>query len=263
MSSDLLRIQQQFQRAVLRDAGAGDGIAGSDSDDRATRFRIYAFAYRVRMRDALAHNFPMLKVHLGESDFAAVADAYNDAHQSTYASVRAIGSQLGSWLAHHRADEPWLAEFAQLEWALGAAFDASDESTLSIDVLSSVQPGDWSSLQFRIAASVRRLSLATNAPTLYGNAAREEAPSPGRVERRSSEWLVWRESLRAHYRPMSTVEAVAFDTVARGYTFGTMCERLLEDADCAADDDAALQAAACLKRWLGDELLVTFSIADD
>ena len=262
MSADLLRLQQQFQRSILIDAGTLEGIAGADARDRDARFRIYAFAYRSRLRDALAHNYPMLQAHFGESRFTAVADAYNDAHPSTHPSIRQVGSQLGAWLAHHRVDEPWLAEFAQLEWALSAAFDAADESKLSIEALSAVQPGDWSRLQFQLASSVQRLSLTTNAPALYGCASRKAASIAGRVEKQRTEWLVWRESLSAHYRSMSAIEAVAFDTVARGHTFGTMCERLLERSDIDADE-VPLQAAACLKRWIADELLVTYSLADD
>jgi hypothetical protein len=257
MSIDLHTLQREMQQAILAGDTAPAFVHGRDARDRAHRFGIYAFAYRSRLQEALAHNFPMLQAHLGEAAFAAIASAYIDAHPSVHASIRAFGDRLPQWLECERPDAPWLAELAQLEWLVGCAFDAPDDTPLATDALAGIEPGAWAELRFQFARSVHRLACRTNAAALYERPS-DESPDAHDREAHPTQLLIWRQRLAARYRPMTNVEALAFDALAAGETFGAMCARLLEHG---SETDAPLQAAACLKRWLADELIVTFSLA--
>ena len=66
-----------------------------------SRLRIYADAYRLRLTDALAHNYPCLQQLLGAEAFAALAQRYLDEHPSTSVSVRWFGHQLAAELSSH------------------------------------------------------------------------------------------------------------------------------------------------------------------
>jgi hypothetical protein len=258
MSIDLQRLQLEMQRAIMTDAHAPTFVQGRDASDRACRFGIYATAYRSRLTEALAHNFPMLQSHLGEASWAPLASAYIDTHPSVHASIRAFGDRLAAWLEETRPEAPWLAELAHLEWMLGCAFDAPDDRPMSMDALAGIEPSQWAMLRFHFARSVRRLTCHTNAPTLYEHITSGAADMRGERAAQPEPWLIWRQQLTARYRSMTSAEALAFDALARGETFGDMCALLLE---YYSDDDAPLQAAACLKRWLADELVVAFSFA--
>lgn len=260
MSIDLQQLQREMQRAMLEQTSAPASVLGSDADDRARRFGIYTFAYRSRLQEALAHNFPVLQTYLGGAGFDALASDFIDARPSTHPSIRTFGDELAPWLEQHRPEAPWLAELARFEWMLGNAFDAPDDASISAHALATLEPNEWARLRFQFARSVQRLTCRTNAPALYEAVAEDREPGmQGRLDSQSTEWLMWRRELSPRYRSMTSTEALAFDALASGETFADMCARLLERF---SDDDAPLQAAACLKRWLEDELVVTFSLAE-
>lgn len=259
MSAELQRLQRELQRAIMAGAQSPELVPASDADDRARRFGIYTSAYRLRLQEALAHNFPVFRAYVGESAFDALALDYIDAHPSTHPSIRTFGDALARWLERHRGEAPWLAELARFEWTLGGAFDAPDDTPMSADALATIEPHQWAQLRFHFGRSVQRVTCRTNAPSLYECVADERTAPEGCREARAQEWLLWRQDLGARYRSMTSAEALAFDALASGETFGAMCGQLLEQF---SEDDAPLQAAACLKRWLADELIVTFSLAE-
>jgi hypothetical protein len=246
--TDLASQQRALQRLIT---------SGTDLADGGERVGIYASAYRLRLIEALGANYPMLQTHLGLEPFANVALEYLDDHPSTYVSIRTFGLHLPSWLKRTHAREPWLAEFAALEWALGCAFDAPDSTTIGRDALANIRADDWAALAFRFSAALSRLSFATNAAAQYEAAASAQTPPPdGRVSDKT-EWLVWRRVLQAQYRSLAVDEAIAIDTLLAGGTFADACERLAELGD---EDSVPLRAAAFLKRWLLDELVMELRI---
>lgn len=252
MSVHLQRLQDALQRSILTGATDDALVCGQGARDRSARLGIYAYAYRARLHDALADNYPVLQAHVGPDEFAALARGYIDAYPSRDFSVRNFGSHLPQWLESQRPTEPWLSELASFEWTLGCVFDAPDGPSLSADTLSGIGAQEWPELMFRFASHVRLLALETNAQQLYECAARGQ-PAAGRRETSTIEWLIWRRSLTTHYRSLARFEAIALTTLLEGLPFADACERLLEH--CSAED-VPFRAAACLKRWLADELIV-------
>lgn len=247
-----------MQRAIMNSNDRFDPVRGVDSSDQAARMQIYAFAYRSRLQEALAHNFPVLQSHLGESAFAALAGSYIEAHPSTFVSIRAFGDRFAPWLATQRPSEPWLHEFATLEWRLGCAFDAPNDSAVRMNAFAALSPEDWPHLKLTFARSIWRLDLATNAAELYGSSVESGSIVAGRIDAQPEPWLIWRHDLVARYRSMTALEALAFDALASGETFGAACEDLL---DFGSEEEVPTRAASYLKRWIADELIVTFSCA--
>jgi hypothetical protein len=252
MSTTLRQLQCAMQRTIMSnfDELAASGKAGGCS--------IYARAYRLRLRDALAHNYALLQTHLGTETFATLAEAYLDAQPSTHVSVRAFGAQLPQWLNSHRAQESWLAEFAEFEWALAGAFDAVDEPWVTIEALAHIDPNQWAQLTFRFARHVERLTFRTNAAAMYANAAREAPVASAAVGTAPREWLIWRKALAAQYRSMTELEACALDALRTGQTFSEACELMFEIGTGTA---VPMQAAAFLKRWVTDELICAVAVA--
>jgi Putative DNA-binding domain len=248
----LAALQRRFQENLLQ---AGRDVSDF-GDDAASleRLSIYSTAYRLRLQEALAANYPMLCVYLGKEAFDALALEYLGAHPSRHVSVRAFGLHLTEWLRTQRSEEPWLAEFARLEWALGCAFDAPDTAAISVDTLAQIEPARWPHLTFRFAPSVHRLSLHTNAASLYASAVKEQPAAAGVTLPEADEWLVYRTAGSAHYRSLAANEAVVFDVLYGDGAFADACERLFALTNEAT---VSMQAAAFLKRWLEDELIVT------
>lgn len=256
MSTDLSRLQRAMQHSIVTRGIASTPCAGTVKD-AAQRLGIYAIAYRVRLQDALAHNFPMLQLALGVERFGEVAAGYLETHPSRHMSVRAFGAKLSEWLHAHQPSEPWFAELAGFEWALADAFDAPDQTAINIETLAALDPARWPDLRLNFAAAVQRLTLATNAAELYAQASREELASEGRITVQPSEWLIWRDALTARYRSIDEVEATALDALRSGSTFAQMCEELFDRYE---SESVPMQAAALLKRWIADGLIVQMNL---
>ena len=222
------------------------GIAALlDGEQRPHRLRVYADAYRLRLIDVLANDFPATRDALGDAPFQAIALGYIDAHPSTRPSVRHFGRSFANWLQAHPDARRGLHELARFEWLQGECFDAADARPLAIDDVAAMPAEAWPSLRLalhpatRMLAS-RRLRLHDGRPRL----ATRDAPTA---------WVLWRDGVDVRWRSLDRDEAEALQALREGAAFGALCERLANHHGEAG----ALRAAALLKRWLADGLLAT------
>jgi len=251
--SDLRRLQQRFQRYVLR--GTRDiapHVAGAET--ASARLAIYFDAYRLRLIEALQTDFVALHAAMGDAEFAALAHAYIDAHPPTHPSLRHYGRELAAFLARddRYRPHPVLAELAAFDWALTDAFDAPDAALLTLDALAALPPDRWPGMRLQPHPSLIRLDLHWNAPAFW-KAADGAAPLP-EPERAPNTvaWAVWRQGLQTYFRSLPPAEAWALDAVRAGHAFAAVCEGLCEWIDPA---DAAAHAAGLLKQWISDGML--------
>jgi hypothetical protein len=247
--SSLADLQRDFQAAVL----TGDpAVFASNVDNRALeRIAIYQEAYRIRLREALASNYPQLKVLIGAEAFDSIADTFIDAYPSTHPSIRWFGRELGSMLGDTFPARPWLREFAELEWALSCAFDAADAEVVAMSQLAQCPAAQWPTLTFTFHPSVQCLVLHTNAAQMY-KAVTEEQPSPSFTSVDLTSWLIWREDLTPHYRSLAADEADALQALLRGSSFEDMCTRLCTHH---VFDAVAARAIELLKNWLNARMI--------
>jgi hypothetical protein len=254
--NNLAQLQRDLQAHVLDgDDAIAEAIDSNDDMPAATRLNIYSDAYRLRLIEALEANYPVLAKLLDDEAFGRMTQEYLAINPSRHFSIRWFGHRLPGFLrefADYR-DQPWLAELAEWEWKIAAAFDAADAPPLSIDDVAGIAPEHWAALRLTLHPSVRRVSLKTNIVQIAKAAAEgAELPAPTPLDT-GVEWLIWRQDLSVQYRSLSTAEAAAVDAISSGATFGEMCEAV---AQFVGDDDAPLQAATFLKQWLGDYLIV-------
>lgn len=249
----LAQLQALFQRHVLEgDARFLRSIAPPSGADSANqRAGIYAQAYRLRLREALASNYPALERLLGRDAFDSVADGYVAVHRSHHASIRWYGDALSHMLERMLPDQPWLHELAEWEWAIASAFDAADATIVGAAELQRVSAEAWPSARFVFHPSMRSLRLRTNAPQLFKALSADAVlPPPGITE--DTFWLIWRQKLTTRYRSMVPAEASALNTMHEGSTFEHMCTTL---CDWYAPEEAAVQAARLLRTWMDEELV--------
>jgi hypothetical protein len=251
----LARLQGDFQDHLLRSGSAVEAhVLGTARVPVATRLGIYAGAYRSRLAEALASNYPALAKLLGEDDFETLAQRYVSTHESSRFSIRYYGDALPQFLATQPEylEVPVLAELARWEWALGEVFDAADAALLTHESLAGVAPAHWAQLRFTFHPSVRRLTLAWNVPQIW-QALTDEAERPAAaLNPAPAEWLLWRSGLASYFRSLDATEALALDAARDGWPFGELCERL-----CAqlGESEAPARAAGLLRDWVGSGLI--------
>jgi hypothetical protein len=253
--SALARVQGDFQDYLLRGERAIEThVVGTARVPVTTRLSIYGNAYRSRLAEALASNFPALAGLLAD-DFDMLAAGYVQSHDSRYSSIRYYGSDLPQFLASHAdyAAVPVLAELARWEWAMAETFDAADAAPLGHAALARFSPGQWAQLRFRFHPSVRRLDLSWNVPQLWqALSAASERPAAD-LSAAPVAWLLWREQLATYFRSLPPGEAAVLDGALRGWPFGELCESLCAELGASA---APARAAELLSSWVAAGLIV-------
>lgn len=250
-SPSLAELQRHFQAAILSGAGsAPDFIAAASAREAESRLRIYREAYRLRLAEALAADYPALQALLGAEAFADLVYAYAESRPPRHYSIR----WAGAWLAEFLGDRPDLADLAVFEWALSEAFDAEDTPPLDASALSALPVEHWPGLRLSFHPSLRSVVLNHNAAELW-QAVRDGKSLPLlAAETEAKDWLVWRRGLAVYYRPLGSREAWALDAAREDTIFADWCEGLTLGLDEASD--AAGVAAGLLRRWLDDGLIV-------
>jgi hypothetical protein len=255
VSGTLRRLQEDFQGYLLTlDERMHPHVLGSAQVGVEERLAIYANAYRLRLLEALATDYPGLHALLGDDDFDAMGRAYIAAHPSPYFSLRWFGDRMSDFLSITApySKYPVFAEMAAFEWAKSDAFDAADGEVAGIHDMAAIPPDAWPGLRFVPHPSLRRLDLRWNVPTIWKEIEAEQEPQAPEEGDYPIAWLVWRQNLVTYFRSLNVDEAWALDALQRGEPFATLCEGLTEWIDA---QHVAGHAAGLLKRWLEDGLI--------
>jgi hypothetical protein len=261
----LADLERAVQAHVLSGGSLPASLAAAVAPPAAERWQIYTEGYRLRLIEALAIQYPALHARLGADMFAARVQEFVEATPSVHRSIRDYGSELSAFIRAQAdgIEDEMLAELAWFEWQVAAAFDAADAVPTTAVDLASVAPADWPELRFRALPSVRRQRTQTNAVAVWRAvhprdaderaAAPQSAAQPVLARKTDPvEWLIWRRQLTTEFRSLEAGEAGALDQLLGGVTFGEVCGSLA----APHGDGAALQAAAWLKGWLLDGLLL-------
>jgi hypothetical protein len=257
----LRRLQRDLQRHLLaEDSSIADAIVDSPPLPVAERLGIYAHGYRVRLIEALDDTYPLLHRLLGDDDFRALGESFVTAHPSVHRSIRWYGRELAEYLSRTapHADQPILAELAQLEWTLAEVFDAPDAESQSRAAFASIHPSAWSQLRFEFHPSLRRLPLRWNTAAAWQTLNSGEIPPHPECGEVAVPWLLWRQELQNYFRSMAADEALALDCALRGCSFGEICEAL---AAWLPEEEIPLRAAGLLGIWADSGIIVAINEA--
>lgn len=256
----LAELQNIFQDCVLQ-PGEPVSTAWVSASGRAapqTQLSIYAYAYRARLKEVLANDFPAVLMAIGDDIFNQLAEDYIQAHPSHYFSLREFGSHVPVFVAELIQQSEnykgmyWLYELALFEWSLGQAFDVADVTLFTEQDMAAISPEAWPTLTFILHPSVQRLDFEWNTPEMW-QALTAEEPTPITATREStSPWLIWREQLVTRFRSMQADEQLALDSACAGASFTDLCEQL---ATLMSEEDVPLRAAGLLKGWIAQGLI--------
>ncbi len=260
--SGLQALQQRMLQAVLADkAPRLRGLCGDVLADASSRMDVYRQGYRIRLRDALALEFPGLRLLAGR-DFERLLKSYVAAHPSGHYNIRWHGAGLAAFLEYGLPwrERPALAEMARLDWAISTAFDAVDEAPVDPAELASVPAEAWADLHLRPQAHLQILSGVCNVEAFRRAADRELARPRLRRYRRSRHLLVWRQALAVRYRLIEDDERMVLAAAMRDESFALLCDRLAEHHDPSA---AMPRMAGILRGWLEDGVLAGWRLQQD
>ena len=236
-----------FREELTRAAGRLP-IAEDERLAAPERLEIYTRMIFVRIRDAIAEDFPATHAALGDDAWETRIAAYLSAYPTDHPDLRLAARFLPRFFRETEASP--LADLADLEWALADSFTARDASPLRAEALKTLAPEDWPCLRMRPVPSLRRLHansavdanrealLASETPSL-------EPTEPHRLR-------VWRRGLRVFVKKIDALEYEALEAVTPGISFADLCAWIAQQEP---DSDPAQTAVSLLQTWLGEELL--------
>jgi hypothetical protein len=182
----LRSLQHWFANAVMHPDGVARGLASSDvlalSLDQVERvllpsrelagvdrLAIYSDAYRARLVECLADDYPALKYAFGDDAFETLCLGYIARHPSQSPNLNFFGRHMASFCRAEAKKPPsmsteelplaFAADLAALEWALVEVLHAGSTEKLDLAQLASIAPHQWAGVRFRPSATVRVLTF--------------------------------------------------------------------------------------------------------
>lgn len=252
-------LQRAFQDYLLASSDAFQAaVRDTRKADRVTLLDVYRDGYALRLIEVLINDYPGLMAMAGPADFDHLARAYITAHPSHHPSVRWYGRGLADFLGRTSPYDrtPAAAEMARFEWALGEAFDSPDVTAITADALIALPQEAWETLSFTALPSLRRLTLAFEAPQAWQR--REEVEAGDLEVERAPEplvWAIWRPELISNFRSLDHDEAAMLDALVEGRSFPDMCEAV---ALFTGEEQAPARAAGLLRAMVEGGMLAGF-----
>lgn len=225
---------------------------------RAERLHIYHNAYRLRLIETLANDYPALQLAVGEDKFSELCTQFIAAHPSHHPSLRWLGEKLAEFLRNHPEwkAQVHLIELAEFEWAQLTVFDKTDESIATLDDLRALPPEAWMTMQLSFQQALQLMKCKTNAPKFWEFLLKDEPEVQAEFLTGPQDWLIWRENLQVVFRPLNASEAWALQTFIAGKNFAEVCEGLCE---WFTEEQVPMQAAQYLQHWIRGGLVKSIS----
>ena len=259
----LADFQSLFQGSMMAGAGEADKplLKKLRSSPRGatpeTLLGVYQSGYRLRLADFVSQDHPGLRSVLGAETFETLVDDYIDQRPSRDPNARFFTSRLPDFMRECPTwrDNAPAVSMALFERAMVDAFDAADETSLTVQALAAFAPNDWPQLAFDFDPSLTLLELSAGTIACYDAALSEEPPetidAPAAGD--GVEYVaVWRVDQESAYRQLDPDEYVALCEARAGHAFGDICQMT---AFQQSGELAPERLAQCLSSWFQDGMI--------
>ncbi len=285
----LAELQALFQTAVLagdsQNAALIAAIQPSSSGEKCARLGVYTNAYRLRLAEYFDEDYPAVRAAIGQEAFAALVDAYIDAHPSRTRNARWFSTHLPEFMEQDArwSDDAATIGLARFERALTDAFDATDADAQGIEALASFTPEEWPLLFFSFHPSLKVLQLPAGVLDTYVATTPDDEDDDTQDDDAASEVdevesfdasaesasgepfhsavsgdgveavAVWRANLELSYRHLDDDEFLALNEARAGKSFGDICQLLAFRNDDADPE----RVAQLLVNWFSEGMVTS------
>jgi putative DNA-binding protein len=211
------------------------------------RLGIYQYAYRARLTDCLADDYPVLEKMLGRESFEALAAKYIGAHPSRSPNLNGFGKHFAAFCLE--TEDQLAADLARLEWAMVEVLHAPQPPPITVDRLTTIGEDDWGKVRLVASPSLRFLELAHPVNAYVTAVKRGECPA--RPARAWSATAVYRDGLTIWRMDFTRAMAGVLKALLAGATLGDALDTL-DTGSLGAEDGTAVEGdvMAWFRAWL-------------
>jgi len=259
--SNLARLQQEFL-ALLQshDQRFAARVKEQAPVTTETRLGIYQNAYRMRLRETIDNDHPMLGLFLGDQLYDRLVKCYIEQFPSSVKSLRHFCHSLPVFLSDNSpfSDHPVLSELASFERMLLDVFDAKDQTICTINELQQIAPEHWPLITFRFHPSVRLYAQHHQAVEIWQALKANKKPISPTKTNETVYWLLWRSPQRlTEFRHLGVAERKSLECFKDGGNFSDVCQLL---SDFYQPQDVPAQALGFIQAWLTNGLISVLNI---
>lgn len=212
------------------------------------RLAIYGDAYRARLVECLADDYPALKYALGDDAFEALCLRYIARHPSTSPNLNAFGRHMAAFCRdEERPALPFEGDLAALEWAMVDVLHAAAAEKLDLATLAGVPAEQWAGARFAPGGAVRVVEFGYPVNAYFQAFRMDEAP---RVpEKGWSATAVFRDGATIWRMDMSRAMHALLMMLFGGTALGPALETLADAGQLTEEEGA--QVMVWFRDWVG------------
>jgi hypothetical protein len=188
------------------------------------RLEVYREMYWLRLRDALAIDYPELQRYLGNDVFDLLCDSYVQSHPSRSYTLNRLGDHMPRFLADGGFESlnkrrPFVTELARLELLMTEVFDEEEAPVRNEEQVAKVPLEAWDGMKLR-AIPALRLGEFRYPVSEYISAVRDEKPAGHLLNRKDCRVLVCRRNHSVSRLELSRTAYRLFTALTSGQTLG-------------------------------------------
>lgn len=254
LQPSLLQAQTRLQQAIVlgdrMDSRPADWIRAKDDFAPHAQLAVYTEAYRYRLFDVVAEDYPVLAHYLTTPVFDALMWAFIAAVQPDHFNIGRFALKLPSFIQTALPEDGFAHALCQLETLVAQMTDPAETPVLQASQLQGLTPEGLMDLQLmpRAALALAHFSYGVNA---YYQAVMDEAPPPSADP--ADEYLVVYRHEDVVWR--MTLEVQEFTLISALFSGATVGEAL-----SALDDEAGPAVMAYFSKWMRNGLLASAAI---
>lgn len=247
--SSLADTQRHMQDAILLGASFDSKperwIRGKEEFAPQAQLDVYVNAYRYRLYDATAEDYPVLRHYLGDKAFHALIWAFVNEVTSTHFNIARYLFQLPEFMRRQRTHSLFAEELVQLETAITRIADLEETEPLTQRHLSQMTPAGLMEARLYPRQALQLFTFRHAVNRYYCAVMEEEEPdgpeaAPSYLAVFRHEDTVWRMDLEEREYSLLTN---LFNGMTVGEALGGM------------ETSAAEEVFAWFSRWIGNGLL--------
>ncbi|WP_027857262.1 HvfC/BufC N-terminal domain-containing protein [Marinobacterium jannaschii] len=240
-----------YLRGHSSDIAAHIGQQGNISTE--LRLGIYHNAYRVRLRETLDSDLPVLGQYLGDDLYRQMVAGYIEQYPSRYRSLRHFADNLPAFLASQApfCEHPQIAGLARFERLLMDVFDAPDATQAELSELQQLPAEQWPGLHLRFHPGLQLFSSDYNVVEIWQALKAERPPPP--LRQRENHWMLWRNRQRlTEFSSLDAPERLLLQRFLQGDTLAGAADHLLQ---LIPEQEAGALLFETLQQWLNKGLI--------